>query len=80
MWPLAHEIIDRALTVSLAEVANTIALLARQNKIIAEGAGAIPVAAALSGRHPYRRVCAVISGGNLDAGRLCAMLAGQVPE
>jgi threonine dehydratase len=80
MWPLAREVIDGALTVSLAEVAGAIALLAERNKVIAEGAGAIPVAAALSGRHPYRRVCAVVSGGNLDVAKLCTILGGQVPD
>ena len=80
MWPLARQVIDGAMTVSLAEVAAAIALLAGRNKVIAEGAGAIPVAAALSGRHPYRRVCAVVSGGNLDVSRLCTILAGRVPD
>jgi threonine dehydratase len=80
MWPLAQAVIDGAMTVSLAEVASAIALLAGRNKVIAEGAGAIPVAAALSGRHPYRRVCAVVSGGNLDVSKLCTILTGQVPD
>lgn len=80
LWPLAREMIDGSLTVSLTEVASAIALLARHNRIIAEGAGAIPVAAALSGRHPFRRVCAVVSGGNLDESKLCTILAGKVPD
>ena len=80
LWPLAREAIAGALTVSLAEVAAAIALLAGRNKVIAEGAGAIPVAAALSGRHPYRRVCAVVSGGNLDVAKLSTILAGGVPD
>lgn len=80
LWPLAREMIDGALTVSLAEVAAAIALLAGRNKIVAEGAGAIPVAAALSGRHPYRRVCAVVSGGNLDVTKLSTILAGGIPD
>lgn len=80
IWPLAREMIDGALTVSLAEVAAAIRLLAQRHKVIAEGAGAIPVAAALSGRHPYRRVCAVVSGGNLDASKLCTVLSGKVPD
>jgi threonine dehydratase len=80
MWPLAREVIAGAMTVSLAEVAAAIGLLAQRNKVIAEGAGAIPVAAALSGRHAFRRVCAVVSGGNLDVGKLCTILAGKVPD
>ncbi|HEX3844459.1 MAG TPA: pyridoxal-phosphate dependent enzyme [Steroidobacteraceae bacterium] len=80
MWPLAQEVIAGAMTVSLAEVAAAIGLLAERNKVIAEGAGAIPVAAALSGRHAFRRVCAVVSGGNLDVTKLCMILAGKVPD
>jgi len=80
IWPLARAMIDDSLTVSLAEVAAAIRLLAERHKVIAEGAGALPVAAALSGRHPYRRVCAVVSGGNLDGSKLCTVLSGKIPD
>ena len=79
MWPLCREVIDGVLTVSLAEVATAIRTMAEDNKVIAEGAGAVPVAAALSGRHPYGRVCAVVSGGNLGNEALTTILAGGVP-
>jgi hypothetical protein len=45
----------------------------------APAAGAIPVAAALSGRYEYSRVCAIVSGGNLDSATLSAILQGGVP-
>jgi threonine dehydratase len=64
MWPSASRLIDDTLTVSLSEVVAAIKLLAAKNKVIAEGAGAIPVAAALAGRHQFKNVCAVVSGGN----------------
>ena len=64
MWPIANRLIDDTLTVSLSEVVAAIKLLAAKNKVIAEGAGAIPVAAALAGRHQFKNVCAVVSGGN----------------
>ena len=79
MWPLARELIDGALTVSLTEVAAAIRFLAERHKVIAEGAGALPVAAALSGGHPYGKVCAVVSGGNLGGDMLSTILAGGVP-
>jgi len=79
MWPLARELIDSTITVSLAQVAAAIKLLAEQNKVIAEGAGAVPVAAALSGRYAQRRVCAIVSGGNLGNDMLTTILAGGVP-
>lgn len=80
IWPLARELIDGSLTVSLGEVSAAIRMLAQGNKVIAEGAGAIPVAAAIAGRHPYKRVCAVVSGGNLDADILQTILAGHIPR
>jgi len=79
MWPLARDLLDGTLTVSLAEVAAAIKRMAEDHKVIAEGAGAVPVAAALGGRHPYRSVCAVVSGGNLDNDMLSTILAGGVP-
>jgi threonine dehydratase len=77
MWPLASRLIDDVLTVSLSEVANAIKLLAESNKVVAEGAGAIPVAAALSNRHRFRNVCAVVSGGNLDPALLAKILRDE---
>jgi threonine dehydratase len=79
MWPLSREVIHSTVTVSLPEVAAAIRVMARENRVIAEGAGAVSVAAALSGRHPYRRVCAVVSGGNLGNDMLTKILAGGVP-
>ena len=67
MWPLAKSVIDHIITVSLAQVAQAIKLLAENNRIIAEGAGAVAVAAALSGQYRPDKVCAVISGGNIDS-------------
>ncbi len=80
MWPLAREMIDGSITVSLAEVAAAIKLLAEQHKVIAEGAGAVAVAAALAGRYALRRVCAVVSGGTIGNEMLATILAGQVPR
>jgi threonine dehydratase len=79
MWPLARDLIDEVVTVSLAEVAAAVRLLAERQHVIAEGAGAVSVAAALSGRYAQHKVCAVVSGGNIDAEKLAAILAGRVP-
>lgn len=77
MWPVAKQLIHDTLTVSLSEVVDAIRLLATNNHVVAEGAGAIAVAAALSNRHPYRNVCAVVSGGNLDPTLLTNILRGE---
>jgi threonine dehydratase len=80
MWPLVKTLIDDVITVSLAEVAAAIKILAERNRVIAEGAGAVSVAAALSGRYAESRVCAVVSGGNIDSSMLAAILEGRVPS
>jgi threonine dehydratase len=78
MWPLARALIDDVVTVSLEQVAAAIKLLAENNRIIAEGAGALPVAAALAARYSQSRVCAVVSGGNIDSDVFAAILQGSV--
>jgi threonine dehydratase len=79
MWPLVKSLIDDVVTVSLAQVAAAIKLLAENNHIIAEGAGAVSVAAALAAQYPQGKVCAVISGGNIDGEILAAILQGRLP-
>jgi len=79
MWPLVRSLIDSVITVSLAEIAAAIRLMAESHHVIAEGAGAVAVAAALSGRCEQANVCAVVSGGNLPPKHLAAIFEGQVP-
>jgi threonine dehydratase len=80
MWPLVRSMIDDVIIVSLSEVAAAIKVLVEHNRIVAEGAGAVSVAAALSGRYRETKVCAVVSGGNLDASILAAILQGRDPD
>jgi threonine dehydratase len=79
MWPLLRALIDEVVTVSLAQVAQAIKLLAENNRVVAEGAGAVSVAAALAAQYSQSRVCAVISGGNIDSEVFAAILRGQMP-
>jgi threonine dehydratase len=69
----------RSIVVSVAEIAAAIRLLAAHNRVIAEGAGAASVAAALTGRAGAGRVVCVVSGGNIDASKLAKILEGQIP-
>ena len=80
MWQAARPLISGAFAVPLSETAAAVRLLAERLHVIAEGAGALALAAALAGRAGSGRVVCVVSGGNIDAGRLAAILAGQVPE
>jgi len=80
MWPLVKTMIDDVITVSLTEVAAAIKTLVEHNRVVAEGAGAVSVAAALSGRYAETKVCAVVSGGNLDSSMLATILEGLTPS
>ena len=77
MWPLARRLLDGSLVVSLAEVAAAIKLLAERRRVIAEGAGAAPVASALAGKAGGGKVVCVVSGGNLDTAKLIKILQGE---
>jgi threonine dehydratase len=79
MWELASQLLDGSLVVGLEEVASAIRILAERNCIIAEGAGAVSVAAALTGKAGSGKVVCVISGGNIDKSKLVQILKGKVP-
>jgi len=76
MLARAQTLIDGSLVVGLAEVAAAVRLLAERNHIIAEGAGACPVACALAGQAGRGKVVCVVSGGNIDLKTLC-QISGQ---
>jgi threonine dehydratase len=80
MWPLVKAMIDDVITVSLTEVAAAIKTMVEYNRVVAEGAGAVSVAAALSGRYSAAKVCALVSGGNIDSTVLAAILEGRAPN
>ncbi len=84
MWPLARRLLNGSRVVTLAQVAEAIGVLAGRSRIIAEGAGAAPVAAALAARrngtsHHWKTVC-VVSGGNIDLTRLVELLDTRRPS
>lgn len=80
MWKRAEGLLAGAITVTLAETAEAVRLLATRAHVVAEGAGALALAAALSGKVEGERVVCVVSGANIDASRLAAILQGLVPE
>jgi threonine dehydratase len=79
MWERAQRLVSAATAVPLRDVADAVALLATRARVVAEGAGALPVAAALAGHGGTGRVVCVVSGGNIDAERLAEILRGGVP-
>ena len=79
MLEQARGLLAGSLTVSVEEVASAVRLLAERNRVVAEGAGAAPVAAAVSGRAGAGPVACVVSGGNIDLHKLAVILEGSVP-
>jgi threonine dehydratase len=76
MWPLVRTLVDRALAIGVDEAAAAVRTLAERVRIIAEGAGALAPAAALSGRAGTGKVVCVVSGGNINSGKLAEILKG----
>jgi threonine dehydratase len=83
MWPCAQELVTGALSVSVAEVAEAVRLLAQRARVVAEGAGAAALGVArtrLSTLTPVPgRVVCIVSGGNIDATVLATILGGSTP-
>jgi threonine dehydratase len=79
MLELARSLLAGSLVTTLAEVADAIRLLAARNHVIAEGAGAVPVAAARAGGAGSGKVVCIVSGGNIDAAKLATILGGGMP-
>ena len=72
MWPLLRKWVHDSFVVSLQDAARAMRTIADRTHVIAEGAGACAVAAALSDEFSargHRKVVAVVSGGNIDLPR-----------
>jgi threonine dehydratase len=78
MWERARTLVC-PLVVSLAEIASAIKLLMERNRVIAEGAGAAGVAAAMTGKAGTGKIACIVSGGNIDSSKLMTILGGRIP-
>jgi threonine dehydratase len=76
MWPLVTPLVDEAVAVPVADAAAAVRLLAERARVIAEGAGALALAAALPGRAGTGKIVCVVSGGNINLSKLAAILTG----
>jgi threonine dehydratase len=77
MWPLMQEYVRESIVVSLADAADAMRLVAERAHVIAEGAAACAVAAAVSpalAERGHRRIVAVVSGGNVDLPRFAQLV------
>src|SRR5881396_184973 len=75
MWERMKPVVDGYIVVSLDETKKAMRLLAEKARIIAEGAGALPVAAALTGKAGKGPVVAIVSGGNIDLNKFCELVS-----
>jgi threonine dehydratase len=75
MWERMKPVVDGYIVVTLEETKNAMRLLAEKARVIAEGAGALPVAAALSGKAGKGPIVAIISGGNIDLQKFCELIS-----
>jgi len=77
MLELAKLSLDGAIVAELDEVAAALRLVAERNRVIAEGAGATAVAAALSGKAGSGKVVCIVSGGNIDFEKFCSIVTSN---
>jgi threonine dehydratase len=74
MWQRMKPVVDDYIVVTLEETKKAMRLMAEKARIIAEGAGALPVAAALSRKAGNGPVVAIVSGGNIDLKKFCELI------
>ncbi len=80
MWEHARTLVSDSAVVSLEATAATVRVLLERARIVAEGAAAMTVAAAIAGKAGSGRVVCIVSGGNIDSARLAAILEQRIPD
>ena len=74
MWERMKPVMDGCIVVSLEETRKAMRLMAEKTRVIAEGAGALSLAAALTGKAGHGPVVAIVSGGNIDLKKFCEII------
>jgi threonine dehydratase len=74
MWQRMKPLVDGYIVVSLDETRRAMRLMAEKARIISEGAGALPLAAALTGKAGQGPIVAIVSGGNIDLKKFCELI------
>ena len=78
MWERMKPVVDGYLVVTLEETKKAMRLMAEKARVISEGAGAMPLAAALSGKVGQGPIVAIVSGGNIDMRNFCELIGASV--
>jgi len=79
IWELVQRLLEGSIVVSLRQIADALRLVLERNRVLAEGAGAASVAAALTGKAGAGKVACIVSGGNIDPEKLVTIIHGRVP-
>src|SRR6202171_4083134 len=77
MWERMKAVVDGYIVVSLEETKNAMRLMAEKARIISEGAGALPLAAALTGKAGQGPIIAIVSGGNIDLKKFSELIGSS---
>jgi threonine dehydratase len=77
MWRRMQGLVDGSIVVSLDETRRAMRLLAEKTRVVAEGAGALGLAAALSGKTGDGPIVVIVSGGNIDLAKFSELIADQ---
>jgi threonine dehydratase len=75
MWERMKPVVDDYFVVSLEETKKAMRAMAEKTRVISEGAGALPLAAALDGKAGEGPIVAIVSGGNIDLNKFCELIA-----
>jgi threonine dehydratase len=78
MWERMKPVVDGYLVVTLGETKNAMRLMAEKARVISEGAGALPLAAALNGSAGKGPIVAIVSGGNIDLNKFCELISQAI--
>ncbi len=76
MWERMQPVVDGSITVSLEQVREAMRLMADKARVVSEGAGALALAAALTGRAGDGPIVCVVSGGNIDLAKFASLVTG----
>ncbi len=76
MWQRMRPVTDGAITVTLEQTRDAMRLIAEKSRTVAEGAGALSLAAALSEEGLEGSIVCVVSGGNIDLEKFAELVAG----
>jgi len=74
MWERMKPLLDGCIVVTLEQTKQAMRLMAEKARVIAEGAGALPLAAAWTGKAGQGPIVAIVSGGNVDLKKFCEIL------